>query len=263
MLLAFDIGNTNTVLGVFDGEKLIANWSVSTEHSRTADEYIIMLKKLFHICSINIKDVKSVIISSVVPQTMRHLNEMSRKYFGVEPFIVGAKISASTGIKIKIDNPDELGADRIVNAVAAYTLYGGPVIIVDFGTATTFCVVNERGEYLGGAITPGIGISTEALFAHAARLPRVELKIPPSVIGRNTVHSIQSGVIFGYAGLVDAMIRRIKKETGECQVVATGGLSGLICDVSEEITKHEPLLTLIGLHLIYNRIHAKTHEQSD
>ena len=257
MLLAFDVGNTCTVMGVFDKKSLIASWNISTEHNRTGDEYAIMLKNLFHASCMNIKDVKSVVISSVVPQTMRHLNEMIKKCFSIEPIVVNSDISDSVGIKIKIDNPGELGADRIVNAVAAYSLYGGPVVIVDFGTATTFCVVNGRGEYLGGAIAPGISISAEALFSKASKLPRVDFKLPLSVIGKNTIHSIQSGVIFGYAALVDGMICRIKKEIGECQVVATGGLSDLIRGVSKEITKYEPLLTLVGLRLIYDRMCTK------
>lgn len=251
MILVFDIGNTNMVLGVFDGEELIANWRISTERERTADEYGMLLINLFQYANLEMSKIEAVVVSSVVPPLMRNLERMSKRYFNLSPMVVGPGIK--TGMPIKMDNPREVGADRIVNAVAAYSVYDGPLIIVDFGTATTFCAVNEKGEYIGGVIAPGIGISTEALFAKAAKLPRVELKRPPSVLGKNTIHGMQSGIIFGYAGLVDEIVKRIKKEIGACKVIATGGLADLIAKESSTITKVEPFLTLLGLRLIYQR----------
>jgi type III pantothenate kinase len=251
MMLVFDIGNTNTVLGVFDGDQLVAHWRISTDRERTADEYGMLLGNLFNHAQLDMGKIKSVVMSSVVPPLMHILEEMSQHYLKLSPLVVGPGVK--TGLPIKMDDPREVGADRIVNAVAAYHKYGGPVIIVDFGTATTFCAVSQRGEYIGGAIAPGIGISTEALFARAAKLPRVEMKRPPSVLGKNTVHGMQSGIVFGYAGLVDALVKRIMKELGPCQVVATGGLAELIASESTTINRVEPLLTLYGLKLIYQR----------
>ncbi|MBM7856041.1 type III pantothenate kinase [Desulfohalotomaculum tongense] len=251
MILVFDVGNTNTVLGVYKGENLVAHWRVSTDCNRTADEYGMLLNSLFQYAGLDINKINAVVISSVVPPMMHSLERMSKRYFNVSPMVVGPGVK--TGMPIKMDNPREVGADRIVNAVAGYSLYGGPLIIVDFGTATTFCAVNKKGEYVGGVIAPGIGISTEALFAHAAKLPRVELKRPPSVLGKNTVHGMQSGIVFGYAGLVDEIVRRIKKELGECTVIATGGLAELIAKETGTIDKVEPFLTLTGLRLIYQR----------
>jgi type III pantothenate kinase len=251
MILVFDIGNTNIVLGVFDDDELIAHWRISTERERTADEYGMLLINFFDYAKLDMKKVEAVVVSSVVPPLMRNLERMSKRYFNVSPMVVGPGIK--TGMPIKMDNPREVGADRIVNAVAAYSLYNGPAIIVDFGTATTFCTINENGEYIGGVIAPGIGISIEALFEKAAKLPRVELKRPPSVLGKNTVHGMQSGIVFGYTGLVDEIVRRLKKEVGECQVIATGGLADLIARESSTINKVEPFLTLIGLKLIYQR----------
>lgn len=251
MMLVFDVGNTNTVLGVFDGEQLVAHWRVSTTRARTADEYGILLNNLFQIEQLRLKDIKSVVMSSVVPHLMHILKEMSQGYLQLTPLVVGPGIK--TGLPIKMDHPREVGADRIVNAMAAYHMYGGPVIIVDFGTATTFCAVSQRGEYIGGAIAPGIGISTEALFAKAAKLPRVEMKRPPAVLGKNTVHGLQSGIVFGYAGLVDSIVSRMIKEIGQCQVVATGGMAKLIDSESTTINLVQPLLTLYGLKLIYQR----------
>lgn len=251
MMLVFDIGNTNTVLGVFHQDQLVAHWRISTDRERTADEYGMLLNNLFNYVGLDMGKIQAVVMSSVVPPLMHILEEMSQRYLKLSPLVVGPGIK--TGLPIKMDDPREVGADRIVNAVAAYHMYGGPVIIVDFGTATTFCAVNQRGEYIGGAIAPGIGISTEALFARAAKLPRVEMKRPPSVLGKNTVHGMQSGIVFGYAGLVDALVERIMKEIGRCQVVATGGMADLIARESRTITKVEPLLTLYGLKLIYQR----------
>ncbi|MBE3588931.1 MAG: type III pantothenate kinase, partial [Thermoanaerobacteraceae bacterium] len=210
MILVFDVGNTNIVLGVYKGRELVEHWRVSTGPQRTADEFGMLLRNLFQYSGISFAEIDALVIASVVPPLMLALEQMSRKYFGLQPLVVGPGIK--TGLAIKTDDPREVGADRIVNAVAGYELYGGPLIIVDFGTATTFDAISARGEYLGGAIAPGIGISTEALFARAAKLPRVELVRPPSVIGRNTVASMQAGIVFGFVGQVDEIVRRMKAE---------------------------------------------------
>lgn len=252
MLLVFDVGNTNIVLGIFEGKKLKEHWRISTITQRTADEYAALLNVLFNGSQIDLKKVEAIVISSVVPPLMLALNQMSIKYFGFSPLVVGPGIK--TGIQIKYDNPREVGADRIVNALAGYELYGGPLIIVDFGTATTFCAITAKGDYLGGAISPGIGISTEALFSRAAKLPRVELVKPAGVIGKNTVSSMQSGIVYGFAGQVDALVSRMKRElTGNPLVIATGGLAELIAQEASSIDKVDPLLTLTGLRIIYER----------
>ncbi|MFZ5644930.1 MAG: type III pantothenate kinase [Bacillota bacterium] len=252
MILVFDIGNTNIVLGVYEGKSLLEHWRISTATQRTADEYGVTLRALFNEAGLSFKRIKAIVISSVVPPLMMTLDIMSRKYFGFPPLVVGPGIK--TGIQIKYDNPREVGADRIVNAIAGYELYGGPLIIVDFGTATTFCAITEKGEYLGGAISPGIGISTEALFVKAAKLPRVELVKPSTVIGKNTISSMQAGIIFGFTGQVDAIVSRIKKEMkGNPLVVATGGLAELIAQESQTIDKVDSLLTLTGLRIVYER----------
>ncbi len=251
MILAVDVGNTNIVFGVFKDDELVARWRISSRQEHTADEYGILLLALFRQANLEASKVKAIVISSVVPPLMGNLERMCQSYFNIKPIIVGPGIK--TGLPIKMDNPREVGSDLIANAIAGYNLYGGPLIIVDFGTATTFTAVSEKGEYLGGAIAPGIDISTEALFRKAAKLPRVELKKPSSVIGKNTVHSMQAGIIFGYTGLVDEIVRRFKVELGECKVLATGGLADLIAQESATIDIVEPDLTLIGLRLIYNR----------
>ncbi len=250
MLLAIDIGNTNVVLGVFDDERLVENWRVGTNTQITPDEYAMIFRDLFGFAKLDFSRITGVIISSVVPPLLPVMVEMSRKYFKITPLVVTHELS--TGITIRYDNPKEVGADRIVNAAAAYRLYGGPVIIVDFGTATTFCAVTKGGEYLGGAICPGIKISAEALFQRASKLPRVELIKPPAIIGTDTVSAMQAGIIFGYAGLVDGIVRRMKKElSSQARVIATGGLAELVAPETESIEEIRPQLTLEGLSLLF------------
>jgi len=255
MLLAIDVGNTNIVFGVYKDNELINDWRISTDRNKTSDEYGILFEHIFKYHGLCPKDVDDVIISSVVPTIMHTLVVMSIKYFGKEPLVVGPGIK--TGINIKYDDPRELGADRIVNAVAAYNKYGGPLIIVDFGTATTFCVISKHGDYLGGVITPGIKISSEALFSKTAKLPKVELIKPKNVIGKNTVNSIQSGLIYGYVGLVDYIIEKIMeeiKDEGKVKnVIATGGFTSLIGSESKYINKVDRFLTLEGLRILYEK----------
>ncbi|HEY8363348.1 MAG TPA: type III pantothenate kinase [Tissierellaceae bacterium] len=255
LLLVIDVGNTNIVLGVYDGEKLLYDWRIATDKDKTSDEYGLLVDQLFKFNGISIKDVKDIIISSVVPPLMHTLSAMSIKYFNVKPIIVGPGVK--TGMNIKYDNPREVGSDRIVNAVAAYEKYGGPVIIVDFGTATTFCAVSKKGEYLGGAIAPGIKISSEALFLRTAKLPKVEIAKPKSVIAKNTVNSIQAGLVYGYIGLVDYIIEKmmeeLKDEGDDIKVIATGGFASLIASESKYIQKIDKYLTLEGLRIIFNR----------
>lgn len=252
MLLAVDVGNTNVVLGIYDGVELQVSWRISTNRQQTGDEYGVILKNLFYQAGIRDEDLSGIIISSVVPPSMFSLEEMALRYFKLQPLVVGPGIK--TGINILIDNPREVGADRIVNAVAGFELYGGPLIIVDFGTATTFDAISARGDYLGGSIAPGISISTEALFQRAAKLPRVELVRPARVIGRDTITSMQSGIIFGFAGQVDGIVSRMSKEFPvKPRVIATGGLAKLIAGESETLELVNPLLTLEGLRIIYGR----------
>ncbi|WP_054695050.1 type III pantothenate kinase [Syntrophomonas palmitatica] len=250
MILVFDVGNTNIVVGVFDGKSLATHWRIRTDNMRTCDEYGALLKVLFDQENINMSAIDDLVISSVVPSLMMELEWMGEKYFHCKPLIVGPGIK--TGLDIKYENPREVGADRVVNAVAAYHKYGGPLIIVDFGTATTFCIVSQKGEYLGGAIAPGISISTEALVSRAAKLPRVELTKPRSIIGRNTVTSMQAGIIYGFVGQVEGIINRMKKEMdAKPQVIATGGLAALIARETEVIDVVDDFLTLDGLRIIY------------
>jgi len=251
MLLVIDIGNTNIVMGVYDGSRRIKDWRIRTERNTTEDEFNILAVHLFAEGGITPQNINKTIISSVVPPMVSILNAFCVKYLGHAPHWVDAK--STSMMPIRIHNPAEVGADRIVNAVAAYEKYKKSLIVIDFGTATTFDVISEKGEYLGGSISPGIAISSEALFMKASKLPRVEIFAPPErVIGKDTIGSIKSGIIYGYAGLVDGMVQRIKNEMGtNPSVIATGGLADLMSEVSETIEQVEPDLTLEGLRLIY------------
>lgn len=262
MLLAIDVGNTNIVLGGYEGEQLRASWRAATDAARTADEYAVLLDGFFSHAGFTLHDVSAVALSSVVPALTVTFEELARKYFQVAPIIVGPGIR--TGIKILYENPREVGADRIVNAVATFHRYGGPAIVIDFGTATTLDALSADGEYLGGAIAPGITIASEALFQRAARLYRVELKRPKQVIGRNTGASIQSGLIFGYAGLIEGLIARFRQEMGPARVIATGGLAEVIVNEAPSVEIIDPQLTLDGLRLIYelNRPDGNRNESS-
>lgn len=250
MILVFDVGNTNMVIGVYEDKKLLTHWRIKTDMGRTSDEYGMLLNNLFAFQGLSMKDIKATVISSVVPSLMMELEWLSRDYFSCKPLVVGPGIK--TGLALKYENPREVGADRVVNAVAAFHKYGGPLIIVDFGTATTFCVVNARGEYLGGAIAPGIKISTEALVSRAAKLPRVELIKPRSIIGKNTISSMQSGIIYGFVGQVEGIINRMKMEIDlPAKVIATGGLAATIALETDAVDIVDELLTLDGLRIIY------------
>jgi type III pantothenate kinase len=252
MLLTIDVGNTNTVLGVFRDEELIANWRLTTARAQTVDEYGVLTRNLFSLAGLNQEDIGGVIISSVVPPVNWTLAEMSRIYFGKKALFV--EMGVKTGMAVLVDNPMEVGADRIVNGVAAFHHYGGPCVVVDFGTAITFDVISARCEYLGGVIAPGIGIASEALFSRAARLPRVEIKDPGKVIGTNTVTHMQAGLYFGAVDMTDGMLARIKAELKtEAVVVATGGQARLVARGSKYIQHIDEFLTLRGLRLIWDK----------
>jgi type III pantothenate kinase len=251
-LLVIDVGNTNTVLGVFEGKDLRAQWRLKTDKSQTADEYGILTRNLFMLDGVQVEQIRGIMAASVVPTLNGVLEEMASKYFHLKPLFLTP--GTRTGMAIHYDNPQEVGADRIADAVAAFEKYGGPCIVLDFGTAITFDVVSEKGEYLGGAIAPGLGISADALFEHAAKLPRVEFREPQHVIGTNTVASMQSGLFYGAVGLVDGILDRLCQVLGrKTPVVATGGQASLVAGASKYKPPVEPWLTLEGLRIIYER----------
>ncbi|MGH9944308.1 MAG: type III pantothenate kinase [Pyrinomonadaceae bacterium] len=252
MLLVIDVGNTNTSLGVYDGSRLAAHWRLTTARERTVDEYGMQTRNLFELAGVDFQTIDGVTIASVVPPLNFTLKRMSEDYLGQTPLFIDH--TADIGVEILYQPPADVGADRIVDAVAAIHKYGAPCVVVDFGTATTFDAINAAGQYVGGVITPGINISAEALFARASRLPRVEIRRPEKVIGETTVGSMQSGLFYGYVGLVDGILRRVVEELGgRARVVATGGLAPLIATGSELIETVDDTLTLEGLRLIYER----------
>ena len=256
MILVVDVGNTNIVLGLYKGSENIAGWRISTDSKKTSDEYSIQVMQLFQQSGLNPKEVEGIIVSSVVPNIMHSLENMIKKSFEINPIIVGPGVK--TGINIKYDNPKEVGADRIVNAVAAHDKYKKDLIIIDFGTATTFCSLTKEANYLGGCITPGIRIASDALFDRAAKLPRVELETPKSLICKNTISSMQAGIIYGYIGQVEYIVNKMKSEMKDfgCNdplVIATGGLANLIAKETDVINKVDSSLTLEGLRIIYEK----------
>ncbi len=258
MLLCFDVGNSNTVIGVFQGDSLINSWRIETDMNKSADEYGMLLNQLFNYEGLEMKEVEDVIISTVVPSVLYTLQHMAVKYFGKKALVVGPGIK--TGITVRYDNPGQVGADRIVNAVAALHKYGGPLIIIDFGTATTFCAVSNKGEYLGGTIAPGLKISSEALFEKASKLPKVEIEDPGKVICKNTQESMQSGLVYGHMGMCDYIVGKMKEELADycgddkkVTVVATGGLSAMIDNGLDCIDFVDKTLTLEGLKIIYEK----------
>jgi type III pantothenate kinase len=252
MLLAIDAGNTNITLGVFQGAQLLTSWRLTTDRLRTADEYGVQLRGLFELAGMNVADVEGIVVACVVPQLNLTLQRMAERYIELDAMFVDH--TSNTGLKIMYEDPSELGADRIVDAVAAVEKYGAPCIVVDFGTATTFNAINSKREYLGGVIAPGITTSAAALFARAAKLPPVEIKQPGSVIGASTVAALQSGIYYGYASLIDGLIgRMLESMEGTPKVIATGGLAPLIKDASQYIYDTDETLTLDGLRLVYER----------
>jgi type III pantothenate kinase len=250
MLLAIDIGNTNVTLGVYEGQTLRSHWRLATDHHRMPDEYGIALAGLLQHAGLPVGAINAIIIASVVPPLTSTFVQACESYLGRTPLVVDAGVK--TGVRVKYDDPKQVGADRVVDAAAAFKLYGGPACIVDFGTGTTFDAISAEGDYLGGAIAPGLGIAAEALFLHASKLPRVDLQHPPSVIGRNTVHSMQSGLLFGYVGLVEGMVARFRVELGlHMNVIGTGGLVEVIAKETRVIDIIAPWLTLDGLRIVW------------
>jgi type III pantothenate kinase len=259
MLLVIDAGNTNITLGVFRGSDLLAQWRLTTDHDRNSDEYSAQLQEVFERTGIDLKEIDAVVIASVVPPVNPSLTRMAEVLFGVTPLFVDH--TTDTGLKILYDSPSELGADRIVDAVAAVTKYGAPCIVVDFGTATTFNAVNEAREYLGGAIAPGVMIAAEALFSRAAKLPRVEIRKPEKVIASSTVGAMQTGLYYGYVGLVDRVLSQMIDEMGsKPRVIATGGLAPVIANASRYIEKIDETLILDGLRFVYERVLQDLHD---
>jgi len=252
VIFVCDVGNTNIVLGIYENEDLIHHWRIATSREKTEDEFAMLISDLLKHAGITFKDFKGVILSSVVPSIMFSLERMCIKYFNQKPIVVGPGIK--TGLNLRVDNPREIGADRIVNAVAGVHFYQAPLIIVDFGTATTFCYIDEKECYLGGAIAPGITISTEALYKSASKLPRIELSMPDHVVGGNTISAMQSGIVYGYVGLVEGIVgRMIQSAKVRPKVVATGGLAPFIAKETNIVDQIDPFLTLKGLYLIYQR----------
>jgi type III pantothenate kinase len=252
MIFVCDVGNTHIVLGTYDGDHLTNHWRISTDREKTEDEFGMLINNLFAYSDLSFTDFSGVVISSVVPSIMFALERLCEKYFHLKPIVVGPGIK--TGLNLKYDNPRELGADLIVNAVAAVNDYQAPIIVIDFGTATTYSFIDGQKSYIGGAIAPGLDIATEALYERASKLPRIEIVKPPHIVGRNTVHAMQSGVLFGYVGQVEGIVSRMKKQaSSEPVVVATGGLCSLISHETDIIDYVDPLLTLKGLFLIYQR----------
>ena len=257
MILTMDVGNSHIVVGVFEHDTLRYKWSMETVQKKTIDEYAMQLQAFFQFEELQFQQIEGIIICSVVPSMMYTFEQMCVRYFHQKPLVVGPGVK--TGLNIKYENQREVGADRIVNAISALKQYGGqPIIVVDFGTATTYCFLNERGEYLGGAIAPGLHISTEALYAQTAKLPHIEITTPPNVIGRNTVHAMQSGIVFGWIGQVEGIVNRMKEQSEvEPFVVATGSMASFIANATTAIDIVDENLTLKGLHLLYKRNYEK------
>jgi type III pantothenate kinase len=255
-LFCVDIGNTNVVMGLYEADELLTHWRIATDHQKMADEYAMLILDLFERSGQSAAAVRGIILASVVPPLVGTFEKLCGRYFGQPPLVVDGAVK--TGVRIRLDSPSEVGADRIVNAVAAFRRYGGPACVVDLGTATTFDLISAEGEYLGGAIAPGIGIAAEALFQRTAKLPRIDLVRPPSAIGKNTAQAMQSGLLFGYVGLVDGLVARFRKEMGpELKVIATGGLAPLIAAETDAIDDVDPWLTLEGLRLIWEMNQAQ------
>ena len=252
VLLVIDIGNSNIVMGTYVGKKLMKHWRISTDRQKTGDEYGMLINELFAYQNVALTDIENIIISSVVPPLVVPITKMCERYFKIHPLIVGPGIK--TGIKLNYENPRAIGADRIVNVVGAFDQYGGDLIVIDIGTATTFDVVAENGDFLGGAIAPGIATSADALFNQTAKLPRVELVAPKSIVCHNTIQGMQAGIIYGYVGQIDAIVERIRAEIGkELRVIATGGFAKMIASESKTIEKVDHFLTLSGLRVLFER----------